>query len=81
VDYVRDAAHGASKVVMGKLTSTGVKLMMPSLLKGLLEPQWRAKQASILLLGSMAYVLGCGRSGGHRVGSGVGCLGASCGEG
>jgi hypothetical protein len=40
---------------MGKLTSTGVKLMMPSLLKGLLEPQWRSKQASILLLGSMAY--------------------------
>jgi hypothetical protein len=28
---------------------------MPSLLKGLQETQWRSKQASILLLGSMAY--------------------------
>ena len=55
VDWVRDAAHDASKVIMAKLTATGVKLMMPSLLKGLQEPQWRSKQASILLLGSMAY--------------------------
>jgi hypothetical protein len=54
-DEVREAAHGASKIIMGKLTATGVKLMMPSLLKGLQEPQWRSKQASILLLGSMAY--------------------------
>lgn len=55
MDWVRDAAHGASKIIMAKLTSTGVKLVMPSLLKGLQETQWRSKQASITLLGSMAY--------------------------
>jgi hypothetical protein len=52
---VRDAAQYASKAVMAILTGHGVKLVMPAVLKGLSEPAWRSKQASIQLLGNMAY--------------------------
>ncbi len=49
---------------MGQLTASGVKLVLPALLKGLEDNTWRTKQGSIQLLGSMAYcapkqVLGC----------------------
>ena len=40
---------------MGILTGHGVKLVMPAVLKGLAETQWRSKQASIQMLGNMAY--------------------------
>jgi len=52
---VREAADAASRVIMSQLTAQGVKLVLPSLLKGAEEKQWRAKQGSIQLLGSMAY--------------------------
>jgi HEAT repeat protein len=52
---VREAADTASRVIMSQLTSQGVKLVLPSLLGGAEEKQWRAKQGSIQLLGSMAY--------------------------
>lgn len=32
-----------------------MKITLPTVLKGLEDPQWRSKQASILLLGSMAF--------------------------
>lgn len=53
---VRDAAPPAAQVIMSKLSGHGVKLVMPVLLKGQEEIQWRSKQASILLLGKMAYL-------------------------
>lgn len=53
--HVREAAQAASRAVMAILTGHGVKLVMPSILKGLQEVQWRSKQASIVMLGSMAY--------------------------
>ncbi len=52
---VREAADTASRVIMSQLTAQGVKLVLPSLLGGAEEKQWRAKQGSIQLLGSMAY--------------------------
>lgn len=52
---VREAADAASRVIMSQLTAQGVKLVLPSLLGGAEEKQWRAKQGSIQLLGSMAY--------------------------
>ena len=52
---VQEAAVFASKAVMAILTSHGVRLVMPSVVKGLSETSWRSKQASIQLLGSMAF--------------------------
>lgn len=53
--HVRDAASEASKVIMSKLSTHGVKLVLPTLLKALSSDNaWRTKQASIQLLGSMA---------------------------
>ncbi|XP_055340770.1 eIF-2-alpha kinase activator GCN1-like isoform X2 [Paramacrobiotus metropolitanus] len=53
--HVRQAADEASKVVMSQLTGPGVKLILPALLKGLEEEAWRAKAASIEMLGDMAF--------------------------
>ena len=52
---VRDAANGASRVIMGQLSAQGVKLVLPKLLQGVEARQWRTKQGSIQLLGAMAY--------------------------
>lgn len=67
---VREATIDASKVIMGKLSGYGVKQIMPKVMEGLEEKQWRTKkvsinianwilfdvlQGSVELLGSMAF--------------------------
>ncbi|KAJ3745026.1 armadillo-type protein [Lentinula detonsa] len=52
---VREATQDASRIIMGNMSGYGVKLILPSLLSGLDEKQWRSKKGSIELLGMMAY--------------------------
>lgn len=52
---VREATIDASKVIMGTLSGYGVKQIMPKVMEGLEERQWRTKKGSVELLGSMAF--------------------------
>ncbi|KAK3316997.1 armadillo-type protein [Apodospora peruviana] len=53
---VRDAALAAAKACFAKLSSFGVKQILPTLLNGLDEDQWRSKKGACDLLGAMAYL-------------------------
>ena len=54
-DHVRAAAKNSVGLVMSKLSGHGVKLLVPAVLAGLEEDDWRTKQASINMLGSMSH--------------------------
>ena len=53
---VREACLDASKACFSSLSSYGVKLILPTLLEGLEEQQWRSKKGACDLLGAMAYL-------------------------
>lgn len=53
---VREATLAASKVGISNLSSYGVKKILPTLLDGLEEQQWRSKKGACDLLGAMAYL-------------------------
>jgi hypothetical protein len=52
---IRKATANAAKVIMSNLSPHCVRLLLPSVLKGLNDNKWRTKQGSAELLGSMAY--------------------------
>lgn len=53
---VRDACLAAAKACFSNLSSYGVKQIMPTLLDGLEDQQWRSKRGACELLGAMAYL-------------------------
>lgn len=53
---VREACLDASKTCFSSLSSYGVKVILPSLLEGLDDQQWRSKKGACDLLGAMAYL-------------------------
>lgn len=53
---VREACLDAAKTCFASLSSFGVKQILPTLLEGLDEQQWRSKKGACDLLGAMAYL-------------------------
>ena len=53
---VREACLHTSKTCFASLSSYGVKIILPTLLAGLDEQQWRSKKGACDLLGVMAYL-------------------------
>ncbi|KAF1356217.1 armadillo-type protein [Delphinella strobiligena] len=53
---VREACLDASKTCFASLSSYGVKQILPTLLEGLDEQQWRSKKGACDSLGAMAYL-------------------------
>lgn len=53
---VRTATSDTAKMIMRTISGHCVKEILPELLAGLQEPQWRSKKGSIEMLGAMAYL-------------------------
>ncbi|KAK9847538.1 hypothetical protein MYU51_018633 [Penicillium brevicompactum] len=53
---VRDACLDASRACFQNLSSYGVKEILPTLLEGLDDTQWRSQKGACDLLGAMAYL-------------------------
>lgn len=53
---IREACLDTSKTCFASLSSYGVKIILPTLLEGLEEQQWRSKKGACDLLGAMAYL-------------------------
>jgi hypothetical protein len=53
---VREACLDTSKTCFASLSSFGVQQILPTLLEGLDESQWRSKKGACDLLGAMAYL-------------------------
>jgi len=53
---VREASLDTAKACFASLTSYGVKQILPTLLEGLDDQQWRSKKGACDLLGAMAYL-------------------------
>ncbi|KAG9777477.1 ARM repeat-containing protein, partial [Aureobasidium melanogenum] len=56
VASVREACLDTAKTCFGSLSSFGVRRVLPQLLEGLNETQWRSKKGACDLLGAMAYL-------------------------
>ncbi|RKF62534.1 eIF-2-alpha kinase activator GCN1 [Erysiphe neolycopersici] len=53
---VRESCLAAAKACFARLSSFGVKRILPTLLEGLEDSQWRSKRGACDLLGAMAYL-------------------------
>ncbi|KNZ52619.1 hypothetical protein VP01_34g8 [Puccinia sorghi] len=53
---VREAIQDTAREIMRGLSGHAVKLILPSLLNGLDDKQWRTKKGAIELMGAMAYL-------------------------
>ncbi|CAD6505328.1 BgTH12-00819 [Blumeria graminis f. sp. triticale] len=53
---VRDSCLAAAKACFAQLSSFGVKRILPTLLEGLDDSQWRIKKGACDLLGAMAFL-------------------------
>lgn len=53
---VREASGDVARTFMTTISGYGVKRILPTLLQGLDDNQWRSKKGSAELLGSMAYL-------------------------
>ena len=53
---VREAAEDCARAIMSKLTSHGVKIVLPGLLKGLESDLWRTKCGAVELLGIFTFI-------------------------
>ena len=54
-DKIKDLSINCTKLIMSRLTGYGVKIILPTLLKGLEDSSWRAKYNNIWALGNMAF--------------------------
>ena len=54
-EEIRTSSLRCTRVMMSYLSAYGVKQVLPQLLKGIEEKTWRAKVASISVLGNMAF--------------------------
>jgi HEAT repeat protein len=52
---VREATQDTARVLMSNVTGYCTKIILPTLLEGLEDKQWRTKKGAIELLGAMAY--------------------------
>lgn len=52
---VRTACWAAAQAAMSELSSQGVKMVLPSLVEGLKDRQWRTRAGSAEVLGAMAF--------------------------
>lgn len=52
---VRDATEATSRTLMGCLSATGVRMILPVLLKAIDQDAWRTKVGSVQLLASMGH--------------------------
>lgn len=52
---VREATQDAARAIMQNISGHCVKLILPDLLSGLDDKQWRSKKGAVELLGAMAY--------------------------
>lgn len=55
VTAVRDACWKAAQAAVSEMSSQGVKMILPSLLSGLQERQWRTRAGAAEVLGAMAF--------------------------